>query len=132
MSTNPKELNPLEASKSMIEKSKRSTDRTLRALNEDMEQENTLVQDTPNGRLQKVLKICRGIKPVFAVLGVAPAHPVHLARRHRHVHAGARRAVRRRRRHHRAVQGGQGPRGAGMSTRKVARSASSGRFICAP
>ena len=32
MSTNPKELNPIEASKTMIEKSKRSTDRTLRAL----------------------------------------------------------------------------------------------------
>jgi hypothetical protein len=38
MSTNPKELNPLEAYKTMIEKSKRSTDRTLRALNLDMEQ----------------------------------------------------------------------------------------------
>ena len=59
MSTNPKELNPLEASKAMIEKSKRSTDRTLRALQQDMEQENTLVQDTPNTRLQKVLKIWR-------------------------------------------------------------------------
>lgn len=75
MSTNPKELNPIEASKAMIEKSKRSTDRTLRALNLDMEQENTLVQDTPNGRLQKVLKIYRGIKPVFAVLGSLPLIP---------------------------------------------------------
>ena len=75
MSTNPKELNPLEASKAMIEKSKRSTDRTLRALNMDMEQENTLVQDTPNGRLQKVLKIYRGIKPVFAVIGSLPLIP---------------------------------------------------------
>ena len=65
MSTNPKELNPLEASKAMIEKSKRSTDRTLRALQQDMEQENSLVQDTPNSRLQKVRKIYRGIKPVF-------------------------------------------------------------------
>lgn len=75
MSTNPKELNPIEASKTMIEKSKRSTDRTLRALNLDMEQENTLVQDTPNGRLQKVLKIYRGIKPLFAVLGSLPLIP---------------------------------------------------------
>ncbi len=75
MSTNPKELNPLEASKTMIEKSKRSTDRTLRALNVDMEQENTLVQDTPNTRLQKVLKIYRGIKPVFAVIGSLPLIP---------------------------------------------------------
>ncbi|HYH05690.1 MAG TPA: hypothetical protein VEK11_01405 [Thermoanaerobaculia bacterium] len=75
MSTNPKELNPIEASKTMIEKSKRSTDRTLRALQQDMEQENTLVQDTPNSRLQKVLKIYRGIKPVFAVIGSLPLIP---------------------------------------------------------
>jgi len=75
MSTNPNELNPIEASKELIAKSKRSTDRTLRALNLDMEQENTLVQDTPNGRLQKVLKIWRGIKPVFAVIGSLPLIP---------------------------------------------------------
>jgi hypothetical protein len=75
MSTNPKELNPIEASKTVIEKSKRSTDRTLRALQQEMEQENTLVQDTPNTRLQKVLKIYRGIKPVFAVIGSLPLIP---------------------------------------------------------
>jgi hypothetical protein len=75
MSTNPKHLDPLEASKTMIEKSKRSTDRTLRALNLDMEQENTLVQDTPNTRLQKVLKIYRGIKPVITIIGSLPLVP---------------------------------------------------------
>ena len=75
MSTNPKELNPIESSKAMIEKSKRSTDRTLRALQQDMEQENTLVADTPNTRLQKVLKVYRGIKPVFAILGALPLIP---------------------------------------------------------
>ena len=75
MSTNPKELNPIEASKTVIEKSKRSTDRTLRSLQQEMEQENTLVQDTPNTRLQKVLKIFRGIKPLFAVLGSLPLIP---------------------------------------------------------
>lgn len=75
MSTNPEDLNPIEASKAAIEKSKRSTDRTLRALQQDMEQENTLVQDTPNSRLQKVLKIYRGIKPVFAVIGSLPLIP---------------------------------------------------------
>jgi hypothetical protein len=75
MSTNPKHLDPLEASKTMIEKSKRSTDRSLRALNLDMEQENTLVQDTPNTRLQKVLKIYRGIKPVITIIGSLPLIP---------------------------------------------------------
>jgi hypothetical protein len=75
MSTNPKHLDPIEASKTMIASSKRSTDRTLRALNLDMEQENTLVQDTPNTRLQKVLKIYRGIKPVIAIIGSLPLVP---------------------------------------------------------
>lgn len=75
MSTNPKELNPVEASKTMIEKTKRSTDRALRALQQEMEHENTLVQDTPNTRLQKVLKIFRGLKPLFAVLGSLPLIP---------------------------------------------------------
>jgi hypothetical protein len=75
MSTNPRELHPVEASQAMIEKSKRSIDRTLRALQLDLEQENTLVQDTPNTRLQKVLKMYRGIKPVFAVLGSLPLIP---------------------------------------------------------
>ena len=75
MSTNPNELNPIEASKELIAKSKRSTDRTLRALSLDMEQENTLVQETPNGRLQKVLKIWRGIKPVFSVVSSLPILP---------------------------------------------------------
>ena len=75
MSTNPKELNPVEASKAAIEKSKRSTDRALRALNQEMEHENTLVQDTPNTRLQKVLRIFRGLKPLFTVLSSLPLAP---------------------------------------------------------
>jgi flagellar motility protein MotE (MotC chaperone) len=75
MSTNPKDLNPIEASKARIAQSKRSADRTLRALNQDMEQENTLVQDTPNARLQKVLKIYRGIKPVLDILGTLALVP---------------------------------------------------------
>lgn len=75
MSTNPKHLDTIEATKTMIEKSKRSTDRTLRALNLEMEQENTLVQDSPNTRLQKVLKIYRGIKPVITVIGALPLIP---------------------------------------------------------
>jgi len=57
----------------MIEKTKRSTDRTLRAIQQDMEQENTLVSDTPNTRLQKVLKIYCGIKPVLALACSRPA-----------------------------------------------------------
>lgn len=75
MSTNPKELNPKESSETHIKTSKRSVDASLRNLQKEMEQENTLVQETPIGRLQKVLKIFRGIKPLFAVLGSLPLIP---------------------------------------------------------
>ena len=75
MSTNPKELNPKESSESHIKTSKRSVDASLRNLQKEMEMENTLIQETPVGRLQRVLKIFRGIKPLFAVLGSLPLIP---------------------------------------------------------
>ena len=75
MSTNPKELNPKESSETHIKTSKRSVDASLRNLQKEMEQENTLVQETPAGRLQRVLKIFRSIKPLFAVLGALPLIP---------------------------------------------------------
>jgi hypothetical protein len=75
MSTNPKDLNPKESSETTIAKSKKSVDRSVRTLMQEMEHENTLVQDTPNSRLQKVLKVWRGIKPVFSVLSSLPLIP---------------------------------------------------------
>jgi len=75
MSTNPKELNPKESSETHIKTSKRSVDASLRNLQKEMESENTLIQETPVGRLQRVLKIFRGIKPLFAVLGSLPLIP---------------------------------------------------------
>lgn len=75
MSTNPKDLNPHVASESTIKTSKRSVDASLRNLQKEMEQENTLVQDTPTGRLQRVLKIYRGVKPLFAVISTLPLIP---------------------------------------------------------
>lgn len=75
MSTNPKELNPKESSETHIKTSKRSVDASLRNLQKEMEMENTLIQETPIGRLQRVLKIFRGIKPLFAVLGSLPLIP---------------------------------------------------------
>ena len=75
MSTNPKDLNPIEASKAAIEKSKRSTDRTLRALQQDMEQENTLVPETQNGRIARLLKIYNGIRPLLTVISALPLIP---------------------------------------------------------
>ena len=75
MSTNQKDLNPKESSETTIRSSKRSVDASLRNLQKEMEQENTLVQETPVGRLQRVLKIFRGIKPLLTVLGSLPLIP---------------------------------------------------------
>ena len=75
MSTNSKDLNPLKLSEAMIAKSKRSIDRQVSNFLQDMGHENTLLHESPNGRLQKVLKIYRGIKPVFAVIGSLPLIP---------------------------------------------------------
>jgi len=75
MSTNPKDLHPKESSETTIAKSKKNVDRSIRTLMQEMEHENTLVQDSPSSRLQKVLKIFRGIKPLFAVLSTLPLIP---------------------------------------------------------
>ena len=75
MSTNPKDLNPKESSETIIRSSKRSVDASLRNLQKEMEQENTLVLETPSGRLQRVLKIYRSIKPLLAVLSTLPLIP---------------------------------------------------------
>src|ERR1044072_3094605 len=75
MSTNPKDLNPTASSESTIKSSRRAVDASLRNLQKEMEQENTLVQETPVGRLQRVLKIYRGIKPLLAVLSTLPLIP---------------------------------------------------------
>jgi len=75
MSTNQKDLNPKQSSEATIAKSKKSVDRTIRTLMQEMEHENTLVQESPTGRLQRVLKIFRSLKPMLAVLGALPLIP---------------------------------------------------------
>ena len=75
MSTNSKNLSPKQSSEEAIARSKTSLDRTVRALMREMEHENTLVPETPNGRLQRVLKIFRSLKPVLAVVGTLPLIP---------------------------------------------------------
>ena len=75
MSTNPKDLTPKQLSEAIIAKSKRGVDRKVRNLMQEMEQENTLLQETPIGILQKVLKIFRSTKPLFAVLVSLPFIP---------------------------------------------------------
>ena len=70
MSTHPYEL-----SNQTIRSSKRTVDNSLRNLHKEMEQENTLVPETAIGKLQRVLKIYRGIKPLLAVLSTIPLIP---------------------------------------------------------
>jgi len=70
MSTDPKVL-----TEDLIKSNKASIDRSVRNLMADMQHENTLIADTANGRLQKVLKVYRGIKPLLAVLGNLPLLP---------------------------------------------------------
>ena len=75
MSTNSKDLNPLKLSEAMITKSKRSIDRQVSNFLQDSGHENTLLQETPTGRLQKVLRIYRATKPLFTVVSTLPLIP---------------------------------------------------------
>ncbi len=76
MSTNPKELNPKSASEELIAKHKRSIDRSIRNLVQEMEHENTLLPETPVERLQRVLRLDRQIKPLLALIGTLPILPL--------------------------------------------------------
>jgi DNA-directed RNA polymerase beta' subunit len=75
VSTTSKTLDPKQTSEATIARSKKSVDRSVRALMQEMEHENTLVQETTASRLQRVLKIFRGMKPLFAVLTSLPLIP---------------------------------------------------------
>jgi hypothetical protein len=59
-----------------IAKNRRSVERDMKALAATMENEDITSQETPNGRVQRVLNIYRNIKPMLTVLstlGVVPA-----------------------------------------------------------
>jgi hypothetical protein len=75
MSTNPKALTPKEISETIIAKKKASIDRRIRALKQQLEHENTLLAESPASRLQRVLKIYRGIEPLLTVLSSLPILP---------------------------------------------------------
>src|ERR1044071_1088819 len=70
MSTNPKEQ-----SEAVIRDHKRVIDRSIRTLMQEMEHENTLVAETPLTKFQKVLKVYRGVKPLFVMLATLPLIP---------------------------------------------------------
>jgi len=82
MSTDPKEitptkaLSPTKASEAMIARNKKSIDRSVRTLMQEMEHENTLLAASPSGVVQRVLKVYRGIKPLLTLLGSLPILPL--------------------------------------------------------
>jgi hypothetical protein len=76
MSTNPKELNTKNASEELIAKHKKSVDRSIRNLVQEMEHEKTLLAETPLGAVQRVLKVYRQIKPLLTVISSLPILPL--------------------------------------------------------
>jgi hypothetical protein len=68
-------MNNYELSKAVITDNKTSVNRNLRGLQLTMEQENTLIAETPAVKFQKVLKIYRSIKPLLSVLATLPLVP---------------------------------------------------------
>ncbi|HYI08450.1 MAG TPA: hypothetical protein VEK57_05230 [Thermoanaerobaculia bacterium] len=71
MKTNPDELSYTV----IINTSRRNVDRNLRALMNKMENDNTLLAETPAARFEKVLKIYRGVRPLLALLAALPLIP---------------------------------------------------------
>ncbi len=80
MSTNPKDLKAKDASEELIAKHKSSIDRSVRALMQSMEHENTLIAEPPISRLQRVLKIYRQIEPPRRSSAPSPSSPTTGAR----------------------------------------------------
>ena len=65
----------IEATVNAIKQNQTQVNRSLRALNAELEQENMLMADTPKGRVQRVLKVFRGIKPLLTVVSALPILP---------------------------------------------------------
>ena len=65
MSTNPKDLRP----------SEKSVNGSIRTLLQELKHEETVAAESPASRLQRVLKIYSGLKPLLAALAVFPFIP---------------------------------------------------------
>lgn len=66
---------PQESYETTIAKNRKTIDRSISILMRELERENALLQGSPYGRIQRVLKIYRGLKPLFAVLISLPLIP---------------------------------------------------------
>ncbi len=71
MSTNPKHIEQMSAKTPSF----KAIDREIRTLMAAMEQENTLLPDTQNGRIARLLKIYNGLKPLLTVISTLPLIP---------------------------------------------------------
>ena len=72
----PHALDPHTLTAAEIAKHRQSVDRNMKALQSAMQNEDLTAQQTPNGRVQRVLKIYGNIKPLLALLSslaVVPA-----------------------------------------------------------
>ncbi|HYK04916.1 MAG TPA: hypothetical protein VE974_24395 [Thermoanaerobaculia bacterium] len=58
-----------------ISRNKRTIDRSISIAMRELERENALLQESACGRVQRVLKIYRGLKPLFTVLISLPLFP---------------------------------------------------------
>jgi len=65
-----------EQSETLINSNKQAVNRRISNLIRELHSQNTLVAETPLARFQKVLKIYRSLKPLFAVLENLPLIPL--------------------------------------------------------
>jgi hypothetical protein len=123
--------NPMNTNSNPKQPSFKTIDREIRTLTAEMQQEQTLMPETQNGRIARLLKVYNGIKPLLTVISALPLIPSGWRRGagplQQRARGGGRRRGRGRR--DRRLQGGEGPVRRAMPTRKIGRDASSGRFI---
>ena len=81
-------MNNYQLSEAAIAKNKRPVNQSLRSLQQELEQENTLISETPVVKFQKVLDIYRSIKAPAHGAGPAAARAEHVARGGGDLHPG--------------------------------------------
>jgi hypothetical protein len=72
---NLKNRNPKGSADAAVSKSHRTVDRSIRTLMQELKNETTALPETPLGRVQRVLQIYGGIKPLLVILGSVPVIP---------------------------------------------------------
>ena len=70
MSNDPKAIAEI-----FISKNRKPIDRSLRTLMAELEQENTLLPQTPSSQFQRLVKVYRNVKPVLTILSTLALIP---------------------------------------------------------